>query len=173
MFPDTLDLNSFITSLASEETSETTTEEITGVKCDDSSTTDSGSALDDEGCQSTDRDMASSNTNNIVNQMQEQNGDDFQEDDEGIDVSSGATNMQENEKNRRHNESKGPYVYELFSIMIHSGSASGGHYYAYIKDFRKGKWFCFDDQTVSRVSSFNVIIIIIRYFFLLTITLQK
>ena len=28
---------------------------------------------------------------------------------------------------------EGPYVYELFSIMIHSGSAIGGHYYAYIK----------------------------------------
>ncbi len=28
---------------------------------------------------------------------------------------------------------QGPYVYELFSIMIHSGSAIGGHYYAYIK----------------------------------------
>jgi ubiquitin carboxyl-terminal hydrolase 47 len=28
---------------------------------------------------------------------------------------------------------RGPYVYELFSIMIHSGSAIGGHYYAYIK----------------------------------------
>lgn len=28
---------------------------------------------------------------------------------------------------------EGPYVYELFSIMVHSGSANGGHYYAYIK----------------------------------------
>ena len=28
---------------------------------------------------------------------------------------------------------QGRYVYELFSIMIHSGSAIGGHYYAYIK----------------------------------------
>lgn len=28
---------------------------------------------------------------------------------------------------------RGEYVYELFSIMIHSGSAVGGHYYAYIK----------------------------------------
>ena len=28
---------------------------------------------------------------------------------------------------------QGPYVYELFSIMIHSGSAIGGHYFAYIK----------------------------------------
>lgn len=28
---------------------------------------------------------------------------------------------------------KGPYVYELFSVMVHQGSATGGHYYAYIK----------------------------------------
>ena len=31
---------------------------------------------------------------------------------------------------------QGPYVYELYSIMIHSGSAAGGHYYAYIKSFK-------------------------------------
>ncbi len=28
---------------------------------------------------------------------------------------------------------RGPYIYDLFSIMIQSGSALGGHYYAYIK----------------------------------------
>lgn len=28
----------------------------------------------------------------------------------------------------------GPYVYELFSVLIHQGSATGGHYYAYIKN---------------------------------------
>ena len=26
------------------------------------------------------------------------------------------------------------YDYELFSIMIHSGGAMGGHYFAYVKD---------------------------------------
>ena len=33
----------------------------------------------------------------------------------------------------------GEYVYELFSIMIHSGSAMGGHYFAYIKSFEDSK----------------------------------
>lgn len=47
---------------------------------------------------------------------------------------------------------QGPYIYELFSIMIHSGSASGGHYYAYIKDFKSGHWFCFNDQNVTMVN---------------------
>lgn len=49
------------------------------------------------------------------------------------------------------NESIGPYMYELYAIMIHSGSASGGHYYAYIKDLKTEHWFCFNDQSVSMV----------------------
>jgi len=43
-------------------------------------------------------------------------------------------------------------MYELYAILIHSGNASGGHYYAYIKDFGSGQWFCFNDQNVTRVS---------------------
>jgi ubiquitin carboxyl-terminal hydrolase 47 len=31
-------------------------------------------------------------------------------------------------------EERGPHIYELFSVLVHSGSAMGGHYYAYIKD---------------------------------------
>jgi len=50
------------------------------------------------------------------------------------------------------NEPIGPYMYELYAIMIHSGSASGGHYYAYIKDFKTDQWLCFNDQSVSVVS---------------------
>ncbi len=47
---------------------------------------------------------------------------------------------------------QGPYVYELFSIMVHSGSAIGGHYYAYIKSFTDKQWYCFNDQSVSKVT---------------------
>lgn len=158
VFPEILNLNSFI--LESNKPPETEIEDRElMVKCDDCSTTDSGSALDDESCQGTD---ASSTVNGQ---------DDTQDDDEGslsrlssvcnicssligIDVSSGNNHI-ENEKNKMQ-EPKGPYVYELFSIMIHSGSASGGHYYAYIKDFQKNQWFCFNDQSVTRVS-FSVI----------------
>jgi len=43
-------------------------------------------------------------------------------------------------------------TYELFSILIHSGSALGGHYYAYIKSFESDQWFCFNDQYVTQVS---------------------
>jgi ubiquitin carboxyl-terminal hydrolase 47 len=27
---------------------------------------------------------------------------------------------------------KGPHIYELYSVLVHSGTANGGHYYAYI-----------------------------------------
>lgn len=87
------------------------------------------------------------------------NGIESQDDDEGIDVrtegctsstscASGASSGDQNRKNRR----QGQYNYELFSIMIHSGSASGGHYYAYIKDFLTREWHCFNDQTVSSIT---------------------
>lgn len=46
----------------------------------------------------------------------------------------------------------GPHVYELYSVLIHSGSALGGHYYAYIKSFADGKWFNFNDSHVSAIS---------------------
>ncbi|KAL7687268.1 putative Ubiquitin domain, papain-like cysteine peptidase superfamily [Plasmopara halstedii] len=46
----------------------------------------------------------------------------------------------------------GPHVYELYSILIHSGSALGGHYYAYIKSLETGKWYNFNDSSVSEIS---------------------
>lgn len=49
---------------------------------------------------------------------------------------SGASGVDQNRKN----PSQAQYSYELFSIMIHSGSASGGHYYAYVKDFPTREW---------------------------------
>ena len=74
-----------------------------------------------------------------------------QEEDEGIDVSS--SSAYNNERNRAWGAGGGggPFLYQLFSIMVHSGSASGGHYYAYIKDFTSGEWFCFNDQSVTKV----------------------
>ena len=48
---------------------------------------------------------------------------------------------------------QGDFVYELYSIMIHSGGAYGGHYYAYIKSFEDGKWYNFNDSTVKELSS--------------------
>ena len=71
-----------------------------------------------------------------------------QDDDEGIDVraegctsSTSCDSSESNSNNRRNARApSSAYNYELFSIMIHSGSASGGHYYAYIKDFTSQQW---------------------------------
>jgi ubiquitin C-terminal hydrolase len=51
----------------------------------------------------------------------------------------------------------GDYVYELFSIMIHSGSAMGGHYFAYIKSFEDSKWRNFNDSSVKEIEEKEVI----------------
>nr|XP_034183817.1 ubiquitin carboxyl-terminal hydrolase 47 [Osmia lignaria]XP_034183826.1 ubiquitin carboxyl-terminal hydrolase 47 [Osmia lignaria]XP_034183833.1 ubiquitin carboxyl-terminal hydrolase 47 [Osmia lignaria]XP_034183840.1 ubiquitin carboxyl-terminal hydrolase 47 [Osmia lignaria]XP_034183850.1 ubiquitin carboxyl-terminal hydrolase 47 [Osmia lignaria]XP_034183856.1 ubiquitin carboxyl-terminal hydrolase 47 [Osmia lignaria]XP_034183865.1 ubiquitin carboxyl-terminal hydrolase 47 [Osmia lignaria] len=145
-FPDILNLNPFISSIPNQE-SPSSDENIGLVKCDDSSTTDSGTLDDDYVlCE-----------NNLSNSNHSTNHD--QDDDEGIDMSNGPSTSNctvhnhENEKNRNSSSvAKGPYNYELFSIMIHSGSASGGHYYAYIKDFRTQEWLCFNDQSVTQIT---------------------
>ncbi|KAL3275293.1 hypothetical protein HHI36_020060 [Cryptolaemus montrouzieri] len=136
VFSEVLNLNSFIQNNNTPECEEQVEDKDNIAKYDDCCTTDSGSALEDEGCQSAD---ASSTANG-----QDVN---CSESDEGIDVSSG---------NNHKIEAKGPYIYDLFSIMIHSGSATGGHYYAYIKDFEKQHWYCFNDQSVMRITEDDI-----------------
>ncbi|CAI5730444.1 unnamed protein product [Peronospora destructor] len=46
----------------------------------------------------------------------------------------------------------GPHVYELYSVLVHSGSALGGHYYAYIKSMESERWYNFNDSIVSEIS---------------------
>eukprot|EP00117_Sycon_ciliatum_P005815 scpid21883/ scgid2680/ Ubiquitin carboxyl-terminal hydrolase 47; Deubiquitinating enzyme 47; Ubiquitin thioesterase 47; Ubiquitin-specific-processing protease 47 len=53
-------------------------------------------------------------------------------------------------------ESSPAHEYELFSIMVHSGSASGGHYYAYIRSFKDGEWYSFNDTTVKAISDRDI-----------------
>ncbi len=38
----------------------------------------------------------------------------------------------------------------LYAVLVHSGGAYGGHYYAYISNGKE--WFKFDDSTVRRVN---------------------
>ncbi|CAI5763422.1 ubiquitin carboxyl-terminal hydrolase 47 isoform X1 [Podarcis lilfordi] len=47
---------------------------------------------------------------------------------------------------------KNSLLYELFSVMVHSGSAAGGHYYACIKSFTDDQWYSFNDQHVSKIT---------------------
>lgn len=51
---------------------------------------------------------------------------------------------------------QGEYIYELYSILIHSGSSMGGHYYAYIRSFQDGKWYNFNDSNVTEINTQEV-----------------
>ncbi|KAK7833394.1 hypothetical protein U0070_017393 [Myodes glareolus] len=51
---------------------------------------------------------------------------------------------------------KNSLMYELFSVMVHSGSAAGGHYYACIKSFSDEQWYSFNDQHVSRITQEDI-----------------
>lgn len=51
---------------------------------------------------------------------------------------------------------RGEWVYELFSVLVHSGAISGGHYYAYIKDVDTQKWWNFNDSNVTEVTEEKV-----------------
>ncbi|XP_069026047.1 ubiquitin carboxyl-terminal hydrolase 48-like isoform X2 [Embiotoca jacksoni] len=42
------------------------------------------------------------------------------------------------------------YVYDLYAVVNHFGTLSGGHYMAEIRSFETGWWYCFDDGTVKR-----------------------
>ncbi|XP_069575103.1 ubiquitin carboxyl-terminal hydrolase 12-like [Brachyistius frenatus] len=42
------------------------------------------------------------------------------------------------------------YVYDLYAVVNHFGTLSGGHYMAEIRSFETGCWYCFDDGTVKR-----------------------
>lgn len=160
-FPHVLNINGFLcdeskSSLSKEIPGVVSEGEISnnGTKTEDGSIIDNVSNGDDEGCQAAEPSHESASGSNSSGSNV-----DIQDYDEGIDLSNGTLNLLENEKNQRLKEGDGPpgpYIYELFSIMIHSGSASGGHYYVYIKDFDKGEWFCFDDQSVSRITNEDI-----------------
>jgi hypothetical protein len=51
---------------------------------------------------------------------------------------------------------EGEYVYELFSVVVHSGCARGGHYYSFIKSFEDKKWYRFDDCHVYEADIKNI-----------------
>lgn len=165
-FPQTLNLNNFIKDFDSSGFESNTTNVPNGIvgvgsggggssehgsiesaiKCDDCSTTDSGSAIEEESYNVSGSGAGSAGGSIVGGVNGNTNETDLQEDDEGIDMSASTDN-----KSSVSNDS-GPYLYELFAIMIHSGSASGGHYYAYIKEFENSEWYCFNDQSVNMVS---------------------
>lgn len=47
---------------------------------------------------------------------------------------------------------RSPSLYSLYSVLVHSGSISGGHYYAYIKSFEDHNWYRFNDSQVTKAT---------------------
>jgi ubiquitin carboxyl-terminal hydrolase 7 len=43
-------------------------------------------------------------------------------------------------------------VYDLFGVLVHAGSVSGGHYYAFLRTSLDPQWFEFNDTSVTRVT---------------------
>ena len=43
----------------------------------------------------------------------------------------------------------GQEPYELFSLLLHAGSALAGHYFAFIKELSSGRWYKFNDSHVT------------------------
>jgi len=52
---------------------------------------------------------------------------------------------------------KETYIYDLYAVCNHSGSALGGHYTSFIKN-SNNKWYHFNDTSVSEVSNTSYII---------------
>ncbi|XDV53611.1 hypothetical protein PO909_022066 [Leuciscus waleckii] len=47
------------------------------------------------------------------------------------------------------------HMYDLYAIANHSGSLSGGHYYADIKSFEDQQWYRFNDDWVDQMCNFK------------------
>jgi ubiquitin carboxyl-terminal hydrolase 47 len=46
----------------------------------------------------------------------------------------------------------GPLVYELYSILVHSGTANAGHYFSYIRSPDNNRWYLFNDERVNEIT---------------------
>jgi hypothetical protein len=53
-------------------------------------------------------------------------------------------------------QTRGEWIYELYAVLIHSGSSYGGHYYAYVKDLDSKRWWNFNDSSVSEMKEDEV-----------------
>uniref|UniRef100_A0A7N8YGW4 Ubiquitin carboxyl-terminal hydrolase n=1 Tax=Mastacembelus armatus TaxID=205130 RepID=A0A7N8YGW4_9TELE len=51
----------------------------------------------------------------------------------------------------------GPYIYDLIAVSNHYGGMGGGHYTAYGKNKMDGKWYYFDDSSVSSASEDQIV----------------
>lgn len=53
---------------------------------------------------------------------------------------------------KTNDNDKKDWIYELFGVLVHSGSASFGHYYAYLRPEESPRWYKFNDSFVNECS---------------------
>uniref|UniRef100_A0A8C6ZN19 Ubiquitin carboxyl-terminal hydrolase n=1 Tax=Nothoprocta perdicaria TaxID=30464 RepID=A0A8C6ZN19_NOTPE len=94
----------------------------------------------------------------------DQMSNDFSNDD-GVDEGICLENNSAAERISKISSEKSSLLYELFSVMVHSGSAAGGHYYACIKSFSDDQWYSFNDQHVRVTLSYLIRSVNYFYFF--------
>jgi ubiquitin carboxyl-terminal hydrolase 7 len=50
-----------------------------------------------------------------------------------------------------------PYIYQLHSVLVHSGDLNAGHYYAFIKPEKEGWFYKYDDDRVTKATMREVL----------------
>ena len=45
-----------------------------------------------------------------------------------------------------------PYIYQLHGVLVHSGDFNAGHYYAFLRPYKDGYFYKFDDDRVTRAT---------------------
>jgi len=50
-----------------------------------------------------------------------------------------------------------PYIYQLHSVLVHSGDLNAGHYYAFIKPTKDGWFYKYDDDKVTKATMREVL----------------
>lgn len=48
--------------------------------------------------------------------------------------------------------------YYLQTVVVHSGNTERGHYYTFIKNFKDQQWRKFNDEHVTKVKTFTMIL---------------
>ena len=64
---------------------------------------------------------------------------------------------EEKEEKPEKKEEKKKLMYDLYGVVNHSGSIGFGHYYAYCKNKKDGKWYEHNDSMVSEMNPSGIV----------------
>ncbi|KAG8730628.1 CSN-associated deubiquitinating enzyme Ubp12, partial [Ceratobasidium sp. 428] len=60
---------------------------------------------------------------------------------------------------------EGKYVYDLFALGEHTGGSTSEDYRAYAKNFSDGEWYCFNDDSINKLSTEGFVNAIAHFLF--------